>query len=653
MKRMALLVFITVLALIVLNQGILEVSADDEVTACRNEEITISATLLQNLTYGNPVPNQELEFFDQTADQFIGSSLTDTNGVASIDWMIPSSHLLGLTLINVTFRGNTSLALSSSCQYALLTIMSRTKIQVTVENDTLAPGDTLSIEVLVLNDMDEPIIDAPVLLLNNSNPITTENTNSTGYAKFNIECNSTWYDLGLNTLQVVYQADYTGFNQVATEFVDITLNQIATNLDIHGVFPDEWILDETIPVSLGFWTEDLSNLSETPLEVSLDNQLLLTAFTNETGISNIFLKIDDRYSIGSHILKITYAGTERYTQSAIEREIVIISPVHMSIVFHQPLETGCQAQATFNLWDIFQRPIPNASVEIRNNNTGMEVTKPLSFIQTEITFDIQGTKGPHIFHFRITGTQYVTNGTLSLEVIVWSRPVIDILQNTILGYASPGQLIEIEILIDYPNETYSDCPIDILSQNGSIISSTMTNSQGIATVSWTAPVQEGQYTISVFYGGNTIEYILGETFNYSYIVHRLIPIVLNLDYYRMNIPLQEITVHFTLRALNGTLLSGMQIDYEWQNIHGIVYSLTEGVVILHLTVPLTSGNHSLHYTVQGTITTQSVMGLIQIIVEATDILAAQGVGIPGILTSLVVSSGVAVVPIVRRWYLVG
>ncbi len=650
---MILLVFITVLALIVVNQDILKVSADDEVTVCRNEEITISAALLQNLTYGNPVPNQELEFFDQTADQFIGSSLTDINGVASIDWMIPSSHLLGSTLINVTFRGNISLALSSSCQYALLTVMSRTKMLVTVMNDTLAPGDTLSIEVLILNDMDEPIIGAPVLLLNNSELISTESTNSTGYAKFDIECNSTWCDLGLNTLQVVYEADFTGFNQIATEFIDITLNQVVTHLDIDGVFPNQWILDETIPMSLSFWTEGSINLSETPLEVLLDNQLLLTAFTNESGISDILLRIDERYTIGSHVLKIAYTGTERYTQSEIEREIEIVTPVHMDIVFHQPLEVGCQAQATFNLWDIFHRPIPNASVEIRDNNTGMEVTTPVSFIQTELTFDIQGTKGPRIFHFRITGTQYVTNGTLNQEAIVWSRPVIEILQNTILGYASPGQLIEIEIFLDHPNETYSDCPINLLSQNGSILSSTLTNSQGIATVSWTAPVKEGQYMISVFYDGNTVEYMLDTSFNYSYMVRKLIPIVLNLDYYTIITPLQEITVQFTLRALNGTFLTGIQIDYEWLGIHGTVFSLTEGVAILYLLVPPTAGNHSLCYTVQATITTQSVTGIVQIAIEVADVLAAQGVGVPGLLTSLAISSGVAVIPIIRRWYLIG
>ncbi|MGY5875312.1 MAG: Ig-like domain-containing protein [Candidatus Thorarchaeota archaeon] len=652
MKRMALLVFVTVLALIVLNQGILEVSADDELAVCRNEEITITATLLQNLTYGNPVPNQELEFFDQTADQFIGSSLTDSNGVASVDWMIPPSHLLGPTLINVTFRGNTSLALSSSCQYVLLTVMSRTKIQVTIENDILAPDDTLSIEVLILNDVDEPIIGAPILLLNDSDFITTENTNYAGYAKFNIECNSSWFDLGLNTLQVVYESDFTEFNQIVTETIDITMNQIITHLTPQEVFPDQWTLDETISLSLNFWT-DSSNPFETPLEVLLDNQLLLTAFTNESGIADILLKIDERYTIGSHVLRITYTGTERYTQSEIEREIVIVSPVHMDVVFHQPLEIGCQAQATFNLWDIFHRSIPNASVEIRDTSTGMEVIKPVSFIQTELTFDIQGTKGPRIFHFRIMGTQFITNGTLNLETIVWSRPAIDILQNTILGYASPEQLIEMEILLHSPNETYSDCRINLLSHNESVISSTMTNSQGIATISWTAPVQEGQYTISVFYTGNTIEYILDSSVIYNYTVCRLIPILVNLDYYTIITPLQEITVQFILRALNGTFLSGMQTDYEWLNIHGTVYSLVEGIITLHLIVPPTAGNHSLHYTVQGTLTTQSTTGIIQITVEVADVLAAQGVGIPGILTSLVVSSGVAVIPIIRRWYLIG
>ena len=53
----------------------------EEFVACRGDEITITARLLQNGSYGDPVPFQEVYFFDQTYNTFLGTSFTDINAM--------------------------------------------------------------------------------------------------------------------------------------------------------------------------------------------------------------------------------------------------------------------------------------------------------------------------------------------------------------------------------------------------------------------------------------------------------------------------------------------------------------------------------------------------------------------------------------------
>jgi hypothetical protein len=64
----------------------------NDITVCRGEVITITARLLQNITFGSPVPNQELEFYDETINQYISSAVTDSQGFASIDSLCSMSH---------------------------------------------------------------------------------------------------------------------------------------------------------------------------------------------------------------------------------------------------------------------------------------------------------------------------------------------------------------------------------------------------------------------------------------------------------------------------------------------------------------------------------------------------------------------------------
>ena len=140
MGRVILLISTLFLLVISYNIGI--ATADEELVAIRGEDVTISVILLQNGTYGDPVPEQEIEFFDQTNNLLLGIETTDSNGLASIIWNIPSDYLLGPTTVNATFRGNESIFLAPSYQNIILNILASTEITLHDIPALLAPGDT-------------------------------------------------------------------------------------------------------------------------------------------------------------------------------------------------------------------------------------------------------------------------------------------------------------------------------------------------------------------------------------------------------------------------------------------------------------------------------------------------------------------------------
>ena len=107
---------------------------------------------MQNGSYGEPVQNQSIHYFDQTFNTFLGSSNSNQNGIASLDWDIPLDHSLGLTVINATFYGNESLSLSPSYQRVTILVLSSTRLEVSQILMMLAPGDLLSFSVHLADD---------------------------------------------------------------------------------------------------------------------------------------------------------------------------------------------------------------------------------------------------------------------------------------------------------------------------------------------------------------------------------------------------------------------------------------------------------------------------------------------------------------------
>jgi hypothetical protein len=154
------------------------------------------------------------------------------------------------------------------------------------------------------------------------------------------------------------------------------------------------------------------------------------------------------------------------------------------------------------------------------------------------------------------------------------------------------------------------------------------------------------------YTGILSEYELSTTFYYNFKVSRIIPVMIQLEYYEVISPAQEIFVRFVMRGYNGTFLQGVGFTYTWTELTVKTISQSNGIVDLHLPVPGV-GTYILYYESDGSSTLESCSGNITIVISGTEAVAAQGVGISGFVLSITLSLGLVGIPVIYRKYMIG
>ncbi len=644
-------IFIVLLSLTVFNTE--PVSAEGEVVVVRGDTITITVTLLQNGSYGNPVANQRIYFYDQIFDTLIGSDKTNTDGVASISWNIPSDHALGPTTINATFYGNESLSLAPSYQWTTLTILSSTNIEIDQTPDMLAPGDFLSFSVHLTDDSHNPISDATVTIFNDDTPLAIGTTNSSGGIHFDIMCNSSWITLGDNHIRVVYNQDLINFFEASEFNFTVDISKIQTSLILQNPFPNEIVLDESVDLYI-----ELSEMNNTipneSLQLLLDDIPLLIATSNSSGIGHFHIIIDERFTLGTHSLVIHYNGTERYSESYLESSFSVTSPAQILVEVPESVGIGSSVDIEITVSDLLGRTIPNSLISIIDSTSNQRFTIPSSPIETTNNFqyELQGPAGIHTLNIEITENSFITNTSSSITFSAWSTPTISLMKCNVEHYASPGQEIIIEIQMTDWAGNCSFRPLQFLIDD-EIQLSDVTDTNGQSIFFFSVPYTEKQYNISFFYGGNHTLYESLVKFDYGLQVTSQMPVRLELGFYEVISPLHELSVHLTLRGFNGSTLENVQVNFDWLNSNFNTETTEGGIILLHLRIPATSGYYVLHYESETTNSIISTSGFFIIEVTITDVMSLQGVGIVGLTIALIASVGISTVPLIRRRYLVG
>ena len=629
------------------------VSAEETDVICRGETLTITVRLLQNGSYGDPVPHQELEFFDQTYNILLGKTLTDSEGFASIDWYLPYTHSLGPTLINVTFRGNESLALSPCCQWTTITVFSSTKMEILIENEIVFPDDDIQLTVSLENDAQEAISNANITIFHNEIPLVYGITNATGQILFTINCNSTWADIGFNEITIVYERNMQEFNDGVSKLFDIEVRRIITTIESNE-FPLNMISNDSYSIPIIATAAEVA-LPYISLTVSLDDIFISNIETNQFGNAQLILSIDERFSIGPHQLKIEYQGSFRYNSSQILIDFVIRSPVLFDITSPEYIEIGTVSNIMLKISDIFNRHIDTSSVTLIDLTTNAIIVQPIPFNQTHVNFSIQfeSHRGTRTFLINITGNNFIFNSNYTFSIDIWLKPRLILTKSNIFGYASPNQIIALNIQIISNNESCINRTIAVYNSSNTLLAISRTDNYGLVAFSIASPSYEGEIQLSIIFIGNNSDYELSSSLYYSYIVSRLIPVDVKLLNYHVFTHLQELHIQIQIFGLNGSVLEDVQLNYEWLLYNYATTSSREGLVDIHLSVPSEPGSYLFSYEIPANNQLLPSRGSMIIVISSSDAFASQGVGVGGITTSICISLFLICLPLLRRHYLFG
>ncbi|MFX0054684.1 MAG: hypothetical protein ACFFAX_00865 [Promethearchaeota archaeon] len=627
-------------------------SAEETLVVVRGELVPITARLLQNGTFGDPVINQRLLFYDQTQDIFIGSAFTDTNGYAIVPWNVSINHPLGLCMLNVTFEGNTSLSLFPSCQWSSVIVVSTTVIEVQVKENSIHPEDEIVLTAKITDDHNASISGVTMAVYSEGALLAVAPTNASGYATFIIDCNNTWCIIGQNTLRIVFEQDMVRFLNGSQIPISVNVHQIATSIEIEDFY------NSTVHLNDSFWLQmtvlaEGQNHSDAPLVVFLDENPIDAIVSDIDGIAELSLDIDSRYILGMHTIKIEYLGTFRYESSYKELNISVISPAAIYIELPDSIPVGVESEVQVTLHDLFMRPIHNATVTLFDERTHELHLISFSFGQITATSRIafNGPLGPRNLQFEVSHS-FLTDKTRIIPVIVWSQPYIIMTYQNIRGYASPSQVVTFQIQLNASGINIPERPI-AWQIGDHLVTTSITNNDGVAEAAFPVSSVEGPYLLVISYNGSILNYELPAVLEYEIIVSRVVPVAVNMVKYSVYPSLQEIVVQLSIIALNGTPLEDVNLSYEWLGQRSLAKSHESGIVEISLRIPTESGVYNLYYETEEAAFAQSSTGYHIIIISSAEAMAGQGVGIPIIVLSLSVSVALASIPVLWRRRLIG
>jgi hypothetical protein len=627
-------------------------SAEETLVVVRGESVPITARLLQNGTFGDPVPNQRLLFYGQTQDTFIGSAITDLNGYATVPWNISINHPLGMSLLNVTFRGNASLSLSSSCQWSSVIVVSQTLIEVQVDETSVHPEDEISLTAKITDDNNASVSGVSLAVYSQTTLLSVASTNTSGYATFTIDCNNTWCTIGQNALRVIFEEDTVRFLNSSQSLFYVDVHQITTSLEIQSPYNSVVSLNDSLWMQMTILAEGESH-SDASLSVFLDENPIDVLVSDMNGVATLNLDIDSQYILGIHSLKIEYSGTFRYASSYIELEISVTSPALISVDFPVSIRAGVESEVHVIIHDLFLRPIPNANMTLFDEITHESYLITFSPGQTTATSYITFNEplGPRYLQFEASHL-FLTNTTGTVLVIVWLQPNIILIHQDILGYASPSQEVTFRIQLNASGVQVPERRIE-WQIRACLMTTSTTDYNGVAEATFTISSVEGTYLLAICYNGSILEYELPAVLEYEIIVSKTVPVAVNLVSYTVSTALQEIAVQLSIIALNGTSLEDVKLHYEWLGQQSLTISQESGIVELGIRIPTASGVYHLYYETDEAPFVQSSTGYHIIIISNEEALAGQGVGIPIIVLSLSVSVSLASIPVLWRRRLIG
>ncbi len=640
--------FVSLCILITLSSTPSHAAAVSPTTVSRGESFELSAILLTNITYGPPIPSQILEFYDQTNNQFLGMSITNQEGIATLQYTFPMSHPLGYTLLNATFRGNNSLSLAPCCQWTTLLITSLTSINITPTKTILAPDDQLTFVVALFDDTDNPIPNAAVSIYHDSVFVQTVETNSTGQALIEIDLRTQSLSLGSHSIEVSYSGNESCYYRGVSASFNIQIRKKQTSIISYNTLVSLQ-LNHTSVITLRLTSqEDIMQGFSVDLAIT-NSSYHMQRVTNETGYVTFQIYADSRVALGEHLISVTYPGNIRYNKSSIQIPCHISGSLVVNTTYSRQVELNKNTTISIYVTDIYSHSIPDGFVSLTDEATNYSTTQTL-LNDNHVVFyvPILGETGNRTFSITVSSEYCISNDTISFTLGVWERPTIELKYSNVVGFASPAQPIDIVVhLSNYKgNISHRQITLSILNLESS--ESAFTDESGLAIVSIQSPTPVGTYIFSIQCVGNKSLFELSSSCNFTIQVKLDIPVRISEFHYTIDSIMRAIATTIRVQVLNGSFVDGIGFKFSWLNTTIVSSTEDSGFMKIDLLLPDTPGVYELAYETSPSVGISTCSGKLYIIITPTDSNVSEGLGFYPLFLAISSSVLFLVVPVVRR-----
>jgi|GEM_PF-3834503 len=273
--------------------------------------VTLSATLKRTDTSA-VVSGKTISFkIDSTQ---VGTATTNTSGIATLSYAIPSATTAGSHTISATFAGDTTFTGSNGT--GTLTVSKPIATALTVTNVSGAQGTAVNLTAtLKRTDTNAAVASKTVTFKIDTTQVGTAVTNSSGLATFAYTIPSS-ATTGSHTITASFAGDttYTNSSGTGTLTVTVAANTIATAIttpNVSGVQGKAVSLTATLKR-----TDTKAAVGSKTITFKVDTTQVGTAVTNSSGIATFAYTIPSNTSAGSHTITASFAGDTTYTASS-------------------------------------------------------------------------------------------------------------------------------------------------------------------------------------------------------------------------------------------------------------------------------------------------------------------------------------------------
>jgi len=484
--------------------------------AYRGQTIILSAVLRDDL--GNPISNETIYFYDGTNNIYLGNDVTNENGIAEMLWSIPKNYTLGLITLNATFQGNIEKNLKPSYQTFQLMLKSKTYISVLVTDTTLdpndytiAPGDEITVNVTITDDIGQPAEAINVSLIEDAKIIDQKLTDKNGEAvlKYRIPTNKL-----TDQVKLLVQAGPQKYYDKSEHSITLYVQKVKTNMTILKVDPIIVYRNQSVTILGKLIDEDENSLINAAIYVKTGEENISLTWTNTSGFFETTFHVPISIKPGRYVYTVSFTGSSRY--EGVKRNITLIVRSNTILRFNFKNSTVIYSQiakVNVTLTDDQNDPVSFKKLLVfddKNNLLTSAFTDENG--RALVQWLVYQNKGHTYITITFLGDEFYNMTILKISLTVFERPLLIVKKENNVTLVARNMQISIFIQLNsLQNDPLRNQLVHIYDViNCMCIGNVTTDHSGRARFTYTVPRNAilGQLVIKVVYLGNLEECFL-------------------------------------------------------------------------------------------------------------------------------------------------